>query len=141
MEILNETIQPNYVCAKCKKVFTPKRKLQGKRNPVCPECWKIEKPLVLKRQSLQEKKDRMFREGILMWKTWKILEDLKEKCVTRIKFSELLKRLELKHTAKKGELSSREIKNRKIVKEKAIKIGWDAVKKGNALFFELNTSA
>ena len=88
-------------------------------------------------RNLELRKQRVFREGVLMWKTWKLLQDFEKRGVVKVSFMAILRSLGLKADCKK--ISGRHIQNRKIIKTKAIKCGWVpqriACKEGARLFF------
>lgn len=121
------------ICPGCEKPFEP-----AGRGRICSECLPLWRKRVLREKAVELRKKRCFREGVLMWKTWKLLCEFERKGVTQASFPTVLQALGLK--ADLVRISGRQIRDRKIVREKAARCGWFCLRKpaprGCRLFLE-----
>lgn len=114
------------------KVCGEELKLQG-TSELCSSCCRDRRREALRARNSELRRKRMFREGVLMWRTWKLLDGFGKRGVTKVSFMAILRSLGLKADCKK--ISGRQIQDRKIVKNKALKCGWEAKMEGSRLFF------
>jgi len=81
---------------------------------------------------LKNRRGKIFREGLLRFKTGKLLEELQKKGYSKISYLELQRRLGL--PIHKRPPDGWTLRRRRIIRKKILDCGWKIERVGNCLF-------